>query len=82
MGVKALPGVVMMGGKGRKRVLRASQSVVGAGFRKYNGRSSEAGQRRGGGLYGDVVGDWVVVLLRILGVMIADPGNSDDTSGE
>ena len=36
VGVRALPGVVLMGGGGRKMVSRASQHVVGADFGGYN----------------------------------------------
>jgi hypothetical protein len=57
-------------------VLRASQGVLGADFRKHNGCCLEAGQRRRGGLYGDELDPLAVVLSRIVGVMIADPGTA------
>ena len=58
-------------------MLRASQGVLDADFRKYNGCCLEAGQRRRGGLYGDEPDSLVVVVLsRLVGVMIADPGTA------
>ena len=76
VGVRGLPGVVLMGGGGRKVVSRASQHVVGADFGECNVCSAEAGWRCRSELYGSVVGILVVVLSRIVGAMIADPATA------
>ena len=70
--VRALPGVVLMRGGGRKVVSRASQHVVGADFGGCNVCSAEAGRRRRSELYASAVGVLVEVLSRIVGAMIAD----------
>lgn len=72
VGVRALPGVVLMGGGGRKVVSRASQHVVGADFGECNVCSAEAGWRCRSELYGSAGGVLAKVLSRIEGAMIAD----------
>ena len=77
VGVRALPGVVLMGGGGRKVVVsRASQHVIGADFCECDICSAGPGWRCRSELYGGVVGVLVVVLSRIVGAMIADPATA------
>jgi len=57
-------------------VSRASQHVLGADFRKYNGCSAIAGWRRRRELYGSVLGLLAVVVSRFVGWMIADPATA------
>jgi hypothetical protein len=44
-GERALPGVVLMGGRGRKVLSRASREVVGGEFGKCNVYGAEARQK-------------------------------------
>jgi len=77
VGVRALPGVVLMRGGGRKVVVsRASQHVVGADFCECDICSAGPGWRCRSELYGGVVGVLVVVLSRIVGATIADPATA------